>query len=161
METIKKMRFLFFSSIFWLSTLAIAAADNTFYKVCKIPRPYTARTIKSGKKKYVKYEDFQKYARCKQKKHVLEVNQLTQQLLNGHNCPDTPDPKTTICDGTEIFKDPKTLSEHIKCDHKNNETKQECIRRLQNLLQGYIDVHQELPLGDDESPKEQNTGGLG
>ena len=146
------MRILLFSFIVWLSTLAIAAADNASFKFCRIPRTRNIR-----KKKYVKHEDFQKYVQCKEGKHRVNleqlnqhVHQLNQQLINGDNCPDNDYPESTSdtskCDETKIPKDPKALSEHIECDHKNNETNENCINRLQNLLQGFIDVHQELPI---------------
>ena len=91
-----------------------------------------------------------------------EVSQLRQQLMNGDNCASDNDyseynSKTTICDEATIPKDPRTLSEHIKCDHKNHETNENCINRLQTYLQGFIDVHQELPIGNDETPNQQNV----
>ena len=75
------MRILFFSFIVWLSTLAIAAADNASFKFCRIPR---TRYIRN--KKYVNHEEFQKYVQCREGKHRNEVDQLRQQLLNGDNC---------------------------------------------------------------------------
>ena len=119
------MRILFFSLIFWLSILAIAAADSTFFKVCRIPRIKHIR-----RKRYIKLEEFQEYDTCKReeiqnlnKKHDQEVSRkeaeietLKEQLWNGNNYADTSEidyPEYTSdsskCDGVKAFKDPKTL----------------------------------------------------
>ena len=92
------MRILFILSIFWLSILAIAAADNAFFKFCRMP---VTRTIRNKKYRgaYVKQEEFLKYVKCKEHNHRVKVDQLNHQLLNGDNCADTSDndyPESTL-----------------------------------------------------------------
>ena len=169
------MRRLFFSLIFYFSILTIAAVSRGLSKVCEIPR---IKRLRRGR--YIELKDFKKFNSCKKEEieHVnkrhddeisrknAEIKHLTDQLFNEDIYSDNSDndyPETTPnskkCDETKDFtisKDPKNLAEHIKCDNKNHETSDQCINRLQTLLQGFIDIHQEVEIGYDETPIEQN-----
>ena len=161
------MRILFFSSIFWHPILAIVAADERFSAACTSPNYRIIRTQLAGRKRYIQLEDFQEYDTCKKeemeylnKEHDKKVSRKEFEIEHLNQLHDEEIIRKKIEIDTLkqqiLNKEPKNLAEHIKCDHKNRETKDNCISRLQNLLQGFIDVHQELPIGNDETPNEQN-----
>ena len=57
---------------------------------------------------------------------------------------DTSEPKNCEPSNTSIIQNPEKLSKRIKCDKNNNESDQECIQKLQGLLQAFIDVDPKL-----------------
>ena len=165
------MHILLFSSIIWL-LISIITATNKEISVCGIPKKVRFNGVT-----YIKHKDFKNFALCKKNKHKAKlsskdaeieekddkisdlsdrISDLTDHLYGDVYSDNSDSEDTREDDITNIYKDPKKLAKHIQCDETSNETKEKCIIRLQNLLQRFIDIHQELPIGNDESPMEQN-----
>ena len=56
--------------------------------------------------------------------------------------------------GIDITQDPIKIANYNKCDKTNHETDQECIFRLQGMLQKFSDMDQNLLDRDDEDRNE-------